>query len=265
MTKSRPMLAVDGLRKTFFPGTPNARVALDGVTLSLEPGCFCVVIGSNGAGKSTLLNAIAGQFLVGPGEIMLDGEDIGREPLHLRARHIARVFQDPMTGTAPGMSVEENLLLAALRPEKRGLRFGLSGARRAHFRERLTLLGLGLENRLSDRVETLSGGQRQAVALVMAALAAPKLLLLDEHMAALDPVTAALVLQATVHVIEEAPLTTLMVTHNMRHALDLGDRLVMMDQGRVRLSLTRKEKAGLSVDDLVQRFREKDDRVLLAG
>jgi putative ABC transport system ATP-binding protein len=265
MMALRPMLAVNGLRKVFFPGTPNARVALDGVELKLSPGSFCVVIGSNGAGKSTLLNAIAGQFLVGPGEIMLDGEDIGREPLHKRARLIARVFQDPMTGTAPGMSVEENLLLAELRPGRRHLRFGLSTTRRPRWRERLSLLGLDLENRLGDRIETLSGGQRQAVSLVMAVLAAPKLLLLDEHMAALDPVTAALVLQATVRVVEEARLTTLMVTHNMRHALDLGDRLVMMDQGRVRLSLTRAEKAGLSVEDLVQRFREKDDRVLLAS
>lgn len=259
------MLEVKGLRKQFFPGTANARVALDGVDLSLAPGCFCVVIGSNGAGKSTLLNAIAGQFVVAPGEISLDGEDIGREPLHRRARHIARVFQDPMTGTAPGMSVEENLLLASLRAGRRRIRFGLSVARRAYFRERLALLGLGLENRLSDRIETLSGGQRQAVALVMAVLSAPKLLLLDEHMAALDPVTAALVLQATVRIVEEARLTTLMVTHNMRHALDLGDRLVMMDQGRVRLSLCRAEKAGLSVEDLVYRFRETDDRVLLVS
>ncbi|MBV8184308.1 MAG: ATP-binding cassette domain-containing protein [Hyphomicrobiales bacterium] len=259
------MLEVKGLRKQFFPDTPNARIALDGVDLSLAPGCFCIVIGSNGAGKSTLLNAIAGQFLVGPGEIILEGEDIGREPLHKRARHIARVFQDPMTGTAAGMSLEENLLLAALRADKRRFRFGLSAGRRSHFRERLALLGLGLENRLGDRIESLSGGQRQAVALVMAVLSAPKLLLLDEHMAALDPVTAALVLQATVRVVEEARLTTLMVTHNMRHALDVGDRLVMMDQGRIRLSLTRADKAALSVEDLVHRFREKDDRVLLAS
>jgi putative ABC transport system ATP-binding protein len=261
MIASEPMLAVKGLRKIFFPGTPNARLALDGVELALAPGTFCAVIGSNGAGKSTLLNAVAGQFPVAPGQILLDGEDLGREPLHKRAKRIARVFQDPMTGTAPGMSVEENLLLAALRAGKRRLRFGLSAARRAHWRERLALLGLGLENRLCDRIETLSGGQRQAVALVMAVLSAPKLLLLDEHMA----VTAALVLEATARVVEEARLTTLMVTHNMRHALDLGDRLVMMDQGRVRLSLTRAEKAGLSVEDLVQRFREKDDRVLLAS
>jgi len=264
-TASRPMLEVNGLRKQFLPGTPNARVALDGVTLSLATGCFCTVIGSNGAGKSTLLNAIAGTFLVGPGEILLDGRDIGREPLHKRARQIARVFQDPMTGTAPGMSVEENLLLAELRAGKRGFRFGLTTSRRAHWRERLALLGLGLQDRLGDRIETLSGGQRQAVALVMAVLSAPKLLLLDEHMAALDPVTAALVLQGTVRVVEEARLTTLMVTHNMRHALDIGDRLVMMDQGRVRLSLTREEKAGLSVEGLIQRFRDKDDRVLLAS
>ncbi|MFI5013325.1 MAG: ABC transporter ATP-binding protein [Hyphomicrobiales bacterium] len=259
------MLGVNGLRKVFFPGTPNARIALDGVDLRLAQGSFCAVIGSNGAGKSTLLNAIAGQFLVGQGQIVLDGEDIGREPLHIRARLMARVFQDPMTGTAPGMSVEENLLLAELRPGHRRLRFGLTAARRARYRERLAILGLGLEGRLSDRIETLSGGQRQAVSLIMAVLTTPKLLLLDEHTAALDPVTADLVLKATIRVVEEARLTTLMVTHNMRHAIDVGDRLVMMDQGRIRLSLSREEKAHLSVEDLVARFRDKDDRILLAS
>jgi putative ABC transport system ATP-binding protein len=265
MISASPMLAINGLRKVFFQGTPNARVALGGVDLDLPQGAFCAVIGSNGAGKSTLLNAIAGQFLVGPSRILLDGEDIGREPLHRRARLIARVFQDPMVGTAPAMSVEENLLLAELRPAERRLRFGLTGARRAHYRERLSLLGLGLESRLGDRVETLSGGQRQAVSLIMAVLSTPKLLLLDEHTAALDPVTAALVLKATIRVVEEARLTTLMVTHNMRHAIDVGDRLVMMDQGRVRLSLSREEKSGLSVEELVARFRDKDDRILLAS
>jgi putative ABC transport system ATP-binding protein len=265
MTPDRPMLAIKGLRKVFLEGTPNARIALDGVDLTLSTGSFCVVIGSNGAGKSTLLNAIAGRFHVGPGRILLDGGDVGREALHRRARHIARVFQDPMTGTAPAMSVEENLLLAELRSGKRRLRIGLTAGRRARYRERLAMLKLGLEDRLADRVETLSGGQRQAVSLVMAVLTAPKLLLLDEHTAALDPVTAALVLEATVRVVEEARLTTLMVTHNMRHALDVGDRLVMMDQGRIRLSLSRAEKSGLSVEDLVARFRDKDDRILLAG
>jgi putative ABC transport system ATP-binding protein len=259
------MLAVNGLGKVFLEGTPNARIALDGVDLALPQGAFCVVIGSNGAGKSTLLNAIAGQFPVGAGRILLDGEDIGREPLHKRARRIARVFQDPMTGTAPAMSVEENLLLAELRPSRRRLRFGLTSSRRAHYRERLAMLGLGLENRLGDRVESLSGGQRQAVSLVMAVISTPKLLLLDEHTAALDPITAALVLKATIRVVEEARLTTLMVTHNMRHAIDVGDRLVMMDQGRIRLSLSQAEKSGLSVEDLVARFRDKDDRILLAG
>jgi putative tryptophan/tyrosine transport system ATP-binding protein len=259
------MLAVCGLSKVFLEGTPNARVALDGVDLALPQGAFCVVIGSNGAGKSTLLNAIAGQFPVEPRRIRLDGEDIGREALHRRARSIARVFQDPMTGTAPAMSVEENLLLAELRTGKRRLRFGLTALRRARYRERLAMLGLGLENRLGDRVESLSGGQRQAVSLVMAALSTPKLLLLDEHTAALDPVTAALVLDATVRVVAEAQLTTLMVTHNMRHAIDVGDRLVMMDQGRIRLSLSREQKSGLSVEDLVARFRDKDDRILLAS
>ena len=259
------MLAVKGLRKVFFPGTPNERLALDGVDLNLAAGTFCAVIGSNGAGKSTLLNAIAGQFPVGPGRILLDGEDLGREPLHQRARRIARVFQDPMTGTAPGMSVEENLLLAELRSGRRRFRFGLTSARRAHYRERLAILGLGLENRLFDRIDTLSGGQRQAVSLIMAVLTTPKLLLLDEHTAALDPVTADLVLKATIRVVAEARLTTLMVTHNMHHAIDVGDRLVMMDQGRVRLSLSGKEKTGLSVEELVARFRDKDDRILLAS
>lgn len=265
MNEPRPMLAVNSLRKVFFPGTPNARLALDGIDLELTPGTFCAVIGSNGAGKSTLLNAVAGQFPVGPGRIVLDGVDIGREPLHRRARRIARVFQDPMTGTAPGMSVEENLLLAELRAGKRRWRFGLNAARRARYRQRLAMLGLGLENRLADRIDTLSGGQRQAVSLVMAVLTTPKLLLLDEHTAALDPVTAELVLKATIRVVEEARLTTLMVTHNMRHAIDVGDRLVMMDQGRIRLSLSREEKAGLSIEALVARFRDQDDRILLAG
>jgi putative ABC transport system ATP-binding protein len=163
------------------------------------------------------------------------------------------------------MSVEENLLLAELRPGRRRLRFGLTAGRRAHYRERLAILGLGLESRLADRIETLSGGQRQAVSLIMAVLSTPKLLLLDEHTAALDPVTAALVLKATIRVVEEARLTTLMVTHNMRHAIDVGDRLVMMDQGRIRLSLSREQKSGLSVEDLVARFRDKDDRILLAS
>ncbi|HLN11002.1 MAG TPA: ATP-binding cassette domain-containing protein, partial [Xanthobacteraceae bacterium] len=167
------MLVINGLRKSFFAGTPSERMALDGVNLTLAEGTFCIVIGSNGAGKSTLLNAIAGKFPVGPGETMFDGQDIGRMALHRRARFIARVFQDPMTGTAPGMTLEENFLLAELRPDRRRLRWGLTAARRMRWRNRLAPLGLGLESRLGDRVETLSGGQRQACSLVMAVLRQP--------------------------------------------------------------------------------------------
>jgi putative ABC transport system ATP-binding protein len=258
------MLVINGLEKSFFVGTPSERRALVGVDLTLADGTFCIVIGSNGAGKSTLLNAIAGRFPVGQGQIVFDGRDIGRLPMHRRARLIARVFQDPMTGTAPRMTVEENLLLAELRPDRRRLRWGLTGRRRTRWRDRLAVLGLGLENRLDDRIETLSGGQRQACSLVMAVLRQPRLLLLDEHTAALDPVTADLVMSATIRVVEEERITTLMVTHNMRHAMQAGDRLIMMDAGRVRLSLDGAEKRGITVDDLVARFRDKDDRILLA-
>jgi putative ABC transport system ATP-binding protein len=257
------MLDIRNLRKRFSAGTPNERVALEELTLALEPGAFCIVIGSNGAGKSTLLNAIAGKFLVEPGQILLDGEDVGQQPPNIRARNIARVFQDPLAGTATGMTIEENLLLAELRPTTRRLRWGLTHARRTQYRERLAELGLGLENRLGDRIETLSGGQRQAVSLIMAVLRKPKLLLLDEHTAALDPVTADLVMRATVAAIESAALTTLMVTHNMQLALEHGTHLIMLDAGRIRLQLSAKEKAGKTVSDLVAAFREKDDRILL--
>jgi len=257
------MLVINGLRKSYFADTPSERPALDGVDLTLADGTFCIVIGSNGAGKSTLLNAIAGQFPVGPGQILFDGRDIGRLALHRRARLMARVFQDPMTGTAPGMTLEENLLLAELRPDRRRLRWGLTAQRRTRWRDRLATLGLGLENRLADRIETLSGGQRQACSLVMAVMRRPQLLLLDEHTAALDPVTADLVMTATIRVVEESRITTLMVTHNMRHAVGAGDRLIMMDAGRIRVSLDGAEKRGVTVEDLVARFRAEDDRVLL--
>ncbi|MGA2126406.1 MAG: ATP-binding cassette domain-containing protein [Xanthobacteraceae bacterium] len=257
------MLVINALKKSYFAGTPSERPALDGVDLTLADGTFCIVIGSNGAGKSTLLNAIAGQFPVGPGHILLDGRDIGRLALHRRARLMARVFQDPMTGTAPGMTLEENLLLAELRPDRRRLRWGLTAQRRTCWRDRLATLGLGLENRLADRIETLSGGQRQACSLVMAVLRQPQLLLLDEHTAALDPVTADLVMTATIRVVEESRITTLMVTHNMRHAVGAGDRLIMMDAGRIRVSLDGAEKRGVTIEDLVARFRAEDDRVLL--
>lgn len=259
------MLTVTGLRKTFFPGTPDARLALNGVDLNLPAGAFCVVIGSNGAGKSTLLNAVSGKIGVDEGTIRIDGADVTRLPVHARARFIARVFQDPMIGTAPGMSVEENLLLAELRPQRRRFRFGLNAERRARYRELLKILGLGLEDRLGARVDLLSGGQRQALSLVMAVSAAPKLLLLDEHTAALDPRTAAVVMQATVKAVAEFGLTTLMVTHNMHHAIEYGDRLIMMEAGRIKLQLSADEKRGLSVEDLVERFHIADDKILLGA
>jgi putative ABC transport system ATP-binding protein len=259
------VLEVAGLRKTFFAGTASQRVALDGVDLSLPKRCFCVVVGSNGAGKSTLLNAVAGAFSPDAGRISIDDQDVTKAAPEVRARVVSRVFQDPMIGTAADMTVEENLLLAELRAQKRRLRWGLTAARRRTYRDRLALLGLGLENRLSERVSLLSGGQRQAVSLAMAICGGPKLLLLDEHTAALDPGTAALVMQATVRVVEEEHLTTLMVTHNMQHAIDFGDRLVMMESGKIRFSFEGDEKQGLTVNSLVARFRQKDDRILLAG
>jgi putative tryptophan/tyrosine transport system ATP-binding protein len=261
---TRPMLSIRKLRKVFFAGTPNERPAIEDVDLDLEPGAFCVLVGSNGAGKSTLLNAIAGTFLVEPGQIVLAGEDIGRLPQHVRARRIARVFQDPVVGTASTMTVEENLLLAELRPQTRTWRWGLTSARRERYRERLSRLGLGIESRLGDRVDTLSGGQRQAVSLIMSVLNKPQLLLLDEHTAALDPVTADVIMKGTVDAIERNKITTLMVTHNMQQALDYGSRLVMMDRGRIQRTLSREERRQMTFADLVALFREKDDRIVLA-
>ncbi len=258
------MLAISGLRKLFFAGTASQRTALDGVDLDLPKRCFCVVVGSNGAGKSTLLNAVAGAFPTDAGRIAIDGQDMTKVPPEKRARVVSRVFQDPMIGTAAGMTVEENLLLAELRAGVRRLRWGLTETRRKRYRDRLAVLGLGLENRLAERVDLLSGGQRQAVSLIMAICGGPKLLLLDEHTAALDPATAALVMQATVRVVEEEHLTTLMVTHNMQHAIDFGDRLIMMEAGKIRFSFENKEKQDLTVANLVARFRQKDDRILLA-
>ncbi|WP_341702683.1 ATP-binding cassette domain-containing protein [Ferrovibrio sp.] len=259
------MLALTGLGKRFFPGTPNERVALDGVSLDLKAGSFCVVIGSNGAGKSTLLNAVAGKFPVDAGSIAIDGQDVTRDPAWRRARLVSRVFQDPMTGTAAGMTVAENLLLAELRARPHRLRWGLTAARRAAWRDQLAILGLGLEDRLDDTIDTLSGGQRQAVSLVMAVTGEPKLLLLDEHTAALDPLTAERVMSATIRVIAERKLTALMVTHNMQHAVDHGDTLLMMDAGRILLLMQGTEKSGIGIADLVARFRDKEDRILLAS
>ena len=259
------MVEISGLCKTFNSRQIDEKLALDRLDLSLETGAFAVVIGSNGAGKSTLLNALAGSVTPDSGRIVIAGEDVTRLPVHLRARRVARVFQDAMLGTAAGMTVAENMLLADLRGQPRRLRPGLDRQRLERYRERLSLLGLGLEDRLDTRIDLLSGGQRQAVSLIMAVSSAPDLLLLDEHTAALDPKTAALVMQATVKAIGATGLTTLMVTHNMQHAIDHGDRIVMLDAGRVRLEIRGPQKAGLTIPDLVQRFTTKSDSLLLTN
>ena len=258
------MIEVIDARKVFHAGTSDARAALDGVSLSLADGAFAVLIGSNGAGKSTLLNAIAGSVTLDAGTIRIGGADVTRQSVEARASRIARVFQDPMAGTAANMTVEENLLLAELRGQSASLRWGLNAARRATYKERLADLGLGLEDRLGSRVGLLSGGQRQALALVMAVLRTPDVLLLDEHTAALDPRTAELVLAATIRVIARDRLTAVMVTHNMNQALACGSVIVMMENGRIKLSIEGDAKRTATVADLVARFGAADDKILLS-
>jgi len=258
-----PLLVCAGLRKTFNAGLAGARPALDGLDLALNRGDFVVVIGSNGAGKSTLLNTIAGAIEPDGGSINLDGHDLTRLAQHRRAGMISRVFQDPMVGTAAAMTIEENLALAEQRGKRRGFASHLGSARRDRYRALLAGLSLGMENRLSTPVAQLSGGQRQALSLIMAALSRPSLLLLDEHTAALDPRTADLVMDMTLRIVAEQSLTTLMVTHNMRQAIETGNRLVMMDAGRVRDDIGGAEKAALTPADLVEKFRIENDRMLL--
>jgi putative ABC transport system ATP-binding protein len=258
------MLEAKALRKAFHRGTPNERIALNDVSLALSPGDFAVVVGGNGAGKSTLLNAVAGEVQIDSGAIEIDRRDVTREPTHRRAAAVARVFQDPLIGTAGPMTIEENLALAERRGRRNGLRLGLTAAARARYREGLALFGLGLESRMSQKVELLSGGQRQSLALLMAVLTTPKLLLLDEHTAALDPRTAEMVMSATVAAVTRDRLTTLMVTHNMQHALTFGNRLVMMMEGRIIYEADATEKAELTVEGLVKRFHVTSDRMLLA-
>ena len=259
------MLELKHISKTFFPGTVNAKTALDDLSLTLHDGDFVTVIGGNGAGKSTMLNAVAGTFTVDSGSILLDGEDITRKPEHRRAADLGRVFQDPMMGTAGDMWIEENLALAA----RRG-KWGISHAEREQYRALLAPLGLGLEDRLTTKVGLLSGGQRQALTLLMASLKKPKLLLLDEHTAALDPKTAAKVLELSDRIVAENGLTTMMVTHNMKDAIAHGNRLIMMDAGRVVLDIAGREKQKLTVPDLLALFSEAggtdaaDDKLLLA-
>ncbi|MDR2379014.1 MAG: ATP-binding cassette domain-containing protein [Bifidobacteriaceae bacterium] len=262
------MLKLVGVSKTFFPGTANERRALRQVALELAEGDFATVIGSNGAGKSTLLNVIAGSLATDGGAIMIDGRDVTKLPANRRAGLLARVFQDPQAGTAPHLTIEQNMSIALTRGRRRGLGPGVGRRRRAEFREQLAVLGLGLENRLKTRVGMLSGGQRQALSLLMASFTRPKLLLLDEHTAALDPARAELVTALTEKVVADSQLTALMVTHNMAQALRVGNRLVMMHEGEIILELCADQKRRTTVADLMDRFTsvkgQMADRSLLS-
>lgn len=265
-------LEMKHLVKTFNPGTVNEKTALSGLSLTVEDGDFITIVGSNGAGKSTLFHAIAGVFYVDEGAILLDGEDITYKPEYRRSREMGRLFQDPMRGTAPHMTIEENLALAYLRASKNQHAFfsRTSKADRQLFREQLAKLDMGLEDRMRQPVGLLSGGQRQALTLLMATMVPPKVLLLDEHTAALDPGTAEKVLEITKSVVREHNITTLMVTHNMHQALELGNRTLMMDQGRVVFDVAGEERSALTVDDLLSKFRQEagkeldNDRILLS-
>ena len=264
------MLEIKNIYKTFNVGTVNQKTALRGVSLHLNEGDFVTVIGGNGAGKSTLLNAVAGVWPVDEGSISIDGVDLTHMPEHKRAKYIGRVFQDPMLGTAASMQIEENLALAARRGKSRTLRPGITKAERAEYIERLKILDLGLEDRLTSKVGLLSGGQRQALTLLMASLVKPKLLLLDEHTAALDPKTAAKVLDATEKIVSRDNLTTLMITHNMKDAITHGNRLIMMYEGKIVIDVSGEEKKNLTVPQLLDLFSkvsgsdEADDKLLLS-
>jgi len=263
------MLSAQDLHITFNPGTPIETRALRGMSLHIAAGQFVTVIGSNGAGKSTFLNAISGDLGIDSGRIVIDGEDVTQQSVWQRARRVARVFQDPMAGTCEDLTIEENMALAMQRGTPRGLRAAVKTQERALFRERLATLGLGLESRLQDRIGLLSGGQRQAVSLLMAALQPSRILLLDEHTAALDPRTADFVLQLTARIVQEGGLTTMMVTHSMRQALDVGERTVMLHQGQVVLDVAGDERQRMDVADLLAMFEKvrgeklADDALLL--
>ena len=264
------MLEIQNIHKTFNPGTINEKVALNGVNLNLNPGDFVTIIGGNGAGKSTTLNAIAGVWPVDEGKIIIDGVDITKLSEHKRALYLGRVFQDPMTGTAATMSIEENMAIAARRGERRGLGWGITKKEWERYKEALKELDLGLEDRLSSKVGLLSGGQRQAITLLMASLKKPKLLLLDEHTAALDPKTAAKVLAISDKIIQEHQLTAMMVTHNMKDAIAHGNRLIMMHEGKIIYDVAGEEKKNLKVADLLAKFEEvsggefANDRMMLS-
>ena len=250
------MLELKNIYKTFNAGTVNEKQALKGINLTLEDGDFVTVIGGNGAGKSTMLNAIAGVWPVDEGQIIIDGKDVTKLPEHKRAAFLGRVFQDPMNGTAATMGIEENLALALRRGQSRTLRAGIKASEREVYKRLLSTLGLGLEDRLTSKVGLLSGGQRQALTLLMATLKKPKLLLLDEHTAALDPKTAAKVLETTEMIVNRDHLTTLMITHNMKDAITHGNRLIMMMEGNIILDIRGEEKKKLTVEDLLHKFEE---------
>lgn len=263
------MLELKGVTKIFNAGTVNENVVLRDINLEVEEGDFISIIGSNGAGKSTLLNVIAGVYAVDRGTILLDGRDITRMPEHERARFIGRVFQDPMKGTAPSMTIEENLAIALCRNSRRTLKWGLNNKLREEFKQKLAETGLGLENRLNYKVKLLSGGQRQALTLILATMVKPKLLLLDEHTAALDPSTARQINTLTEEIVLQKGITTLMITHNMEHAIKMGNRLIMMDKGQIILDIKGADKASLTVNELVDMFEHAaqrkfdEDRVML--
>ena len=264
------MLQITNVEKTFNKGTINEKKALTGLNLTMNDGDFITVIGGNGAGKSTMLNMIAGVYPIDAGTITLDGVNISRWPEHKVAKYLGRVFQDPMRGTAAGMEIEENLALAYRRGEKRSLKWGVTAAEKELYHEKLKILELGLENRMTSKVGLLSGGQRQALTLLMATLKQPKLLLLDEHTAALDPKTAKTVLDLTEKIIAENHLTALMVTHNMKDAIRLGNRLIMMHEGHIIYDVAGEEKKNLHVSDLLKKFEEAsggefaNDRMMLS-
>lgn len=263
------MLEIKNITKVFNPGTANEKVALNDVSLTLEDGDFVTIIGSNGAGKSTLLNAVAGAFLCDNGKILIDDHDITRSPEHKRARFIGRVFQNPLMGTAADMQIEENLALAARRGKRRGLKWAITKNEREEYRKLLADFNLGLEERLTTKVGLLSGGQRQSVALLMATINRPKVLLLDEHTAALDPKTAIKVLELTDKIVSQEKLTTIMVTHNMKDAIAHGNRLIMMNAGRIIFEASGEEKKKLTVEMLLEQFSKtsgeefSNDRALL--
>ena len=264
------MLKVNNIEKTFNPGTINEKKALDGVSLHLNPGDIVTIIGGNGAGKSTLMNAITGVWPVDNGSIILDGTNVTGMPEYKRAKYIGRVFQDPMMGTAPDMQIIENLALAYRRGKKRTLSWGITKKERELYHEKLKILGLGLEDRMTSKVGLLSGGQRQALTLLMASLQSPKLLLLDEHTAALDPTTAAKVLEISEEIISENNLTAMMITHNMHDAIAHGNRLIMMNEGKIIYDVQGEEKKNLTKADLMAKFAEiaghqvESDKMLLS-